>query len=87
MEYFLTAVFDSMKRTGRKRPGFFYAAFLLTRYRSEMRMLEIPAVVQKVAFPVLLAVGTVLGIYDKFKDAPAPVQESHVGSIHSVGAC
>ena len=86
VEYFLTAVFDSMKRTGRKRPGFFDAAFLLTRYRSEMRMLEIPAVVQNVAFPVLLAVGKVLGKYDKFKDAPEPVQESQAGSRHSIGA-
>ena len=51
IEYFLTALFDSMKRSGRKRPGFFDAAFLLTRYRSEIRMLDIPAVVQKVAFP------------------------------------
>ena len=76
VEYFLTAIFDSMKRTGRKRPDFFDAAFLLTRYRSENGMLEIPAIVQKVAFPVLLAVGKVLRKYDKFKDAPEPVQQS-----------
>ena len=36
-------------------------------------MLDIPAVVQKVAFPVFLAAGTLLGKYDKFKDAPEPV--------------
>jgi hypothetical protein len=53
LEYFLTALFDSMKRSGRKRPDFFDAAFLLTRYRLEIRMLDILAVVQKVAFPVL----------------------------------
>jgi len=29
--------------------------------------------VQKVVFPVLLAAGTLLGKYDKFKDAPEPV--------------
>jgi quercetin dioxygenase-like cupin family protein len=75
VEYFLTAIFDSMKRSGRKRPGVFDAAFLLTRYQSEMGMLEIPAVVQKVVFPVLLAVGKVLRKYDKFNDAPEPVQE------------
>ena len=50
LEYFLTALFDSMKRSGRKRPGFLDAALLLTRYGSEIRMLDIPAVVQKVAF-------------------------------------
>jgi hypothetical protein len=49
---------------------------LLTRYRSEIRMLDIPAVVQKVAFPVLLAAGTLLGKCNKFKDAPEPVLET-----------
>jgi quercetin dioxygenase-like cupin family protein len=76
VEYFLTALFESMKRSGAKRPGLFDAAFLLTRYRSEMGMLEIPAVVQRVAFPILLAIGRMLGKYDRFKDAPEPVKES-----------
>jgi hypothetical protein len=49
-------------------------------------MLDIPAVVQKVAFPVLLAAGTLLGKYDKFKDAPEPVLETQAGSPHSTGA-
>jgi quercetin dioxygenase-like cupin family protein len=86
VEYVLAAIFDSMKRSGRKRPDFFDAAFLLTRYRSEMSMLEIPAVVQKVAFPVLLAVGKFLGKYDKFKDAPEAIRESQAGSSHSAHA-
>ena len=75
-----------MKRSGQKRPGFFDAAFLLTRYRSEIRMLDIPAVVQKVAFPVLLAAGTLLGKYDRFKDAPEPVLETEVVSPHATRA-
>jgi len=36
--------------------------------------------VQKVAFPVLLAVGKILGKYDRFRDAPEPIAESRVGS-------
>jgi hypothetical protein len=63
-----------VKRSGRKRPDLFDAAFLLTRYRTELRILEIPAVVQKVGFPILLAVGKILGKYAKFKDAPEPVR-------------
>ncbi len=86
VEYFLSALFASMKRSGRKRPDFFDAAFLLTRYRTEMGMLEIPAVVQKLAFPVLLAVGTILGKYAKFKDAPEPVQASRAGSCQATSA-
>ena len=76
VEYFLSALFDSMKRSGRNRPDFFDAAFLLTRYRSEMGMLEIPAVVQAVAFPLLLAIGRMLGKYDRFTDAPEQVLET-----------
>ena len=86
IEYFLSAIFDSMKRSGRQRPGLFDAAFLLTRYRSEMYMLAIPAAVQRVAFPVLLAIGTLLGKYDKFEDAPEAVLESQAGSRHSTRA-
>lgn len=73
VEYFLTALFDSMKRAGRQRPDFFDAAFLLTRYRTEVRMLEIPAVVQALAFPVLLAVGRMLGRFARYTDAPEPI--------------
>ena len=47
-----------------------------SRRRSEIRMLDIPAVVETVAFPVLFALGTILGKYDKFKDAPEPVMEA-----------
>ena len=85
LEYFLTALFDSVKRSGRKRPGFFDAAFLLTRYRSEIRMLDIPAVVQKVA-------SSSSGRWDssrevrQFKDAPEPILETQAGSSHATRA-
>jgi quercetin dioxygenase-like cupin family protein len=75
IEYFLTSIFDSSKQAGGVRPGIFDAAFLTTRYRSEIQMLDIPAVVQKVVFPVVLALGNMLGKYDKFKDAPEPFTE------------
>jgi hypothetical protein len=52
-----SALFDSMKRSGRQRPGVFAAAFLLTRYRSEIRILNIPALVQKVAFQFFWPLG------------------------------
>jgi hypothetical protein len=72
--YFLTALFDSMKRSGGKRPGLFDVAFLLTRYRSEFAMLEIPAAVQRLLFPVLLVVGRLLGQYRRYADAPPAVR-------------
>jgi quercetin dioxygenase-like cupin family protein len=73
-EYFLTAIYESMKRNGGGRPDLFDVAFLLTRYRSEFGMIEIPMFVQRAFFPVLVAVGTALGKYRKFKDAPQPAK-------------
>ena len=73
VEYLLTHLFESAKRTGRGRPDLFDAAFLMTRYRSEYAMLEIPAVIQRMAFPALVALGTLLGRYRKYADAPEPV--------------
>jgi quercetin dioxygenase-like cupin family protein len=72
-EYILSAIFDSMKANKRERPGLFDTAFLLTRYRSELGMLDIPWAVQKFVFPVLIAIGSVFGFFAKFKDAPTPV--------------
>ena len=54
-------------------PDPFDAAFLATRYRDEFTMVEIPAPVRRFVFPLLVAVGTALGKYRKYADAPAPV--------------
>jgi hypothetical protein len=37
-------------------------------------MVEIPALVQRFVFPVLVAVGTLLGRYTRYADAPEPVR-------------
>jgi hypothetical protein len=72
VEYFLSQMFDAQKRGKNGRPDMFDAAWLARRYRTEYRMLEIPAWVQAVVFPVIVFVGTVLGKFRKFADAPAP---------------
>jgi quercetin dioxygenase-like cupin family protein len=74
VEYFLTQIYDSMRRTGKDRPDPFDAAFLTRRYRSEFAMTEIPAPVQKLVFPVLVLVGRALGKYKRYADAPEPVR-------------
>jgi quercetin dioxygenase-like cupin family protein len=74
VEYFLTQLYDSSKRHGGGRPDAFDAAFLITRYRSEFSMVEIPAFVQRLLFPLQVAVGRLLGRYRKYDDAPAPVR-------------
>jgi quercetin dioxygenase-like cupin family protein len=70
--YFLSQLFRSSNKNG-GRPGLYDAAFLLDRYKSEFGMLEIPAFVQKILFPIILLFGNILGKNKKFKDAPPPV--------------
>jgi quercetin dioxygenase-like cupin family protein len=74
LEYFLTEIYASQRRSGGKRPDPFEAAFLTRRYRSEFAMPEIPAPVQRFVFPVQVAIGRLLGKYRKYADAPEPVQ-------------
>jgi len=71
IEFYLSAMFKSMKEN-RGRPGLFDSAFLLTRYRSEYGMLELPAFVRVVIMPIVYVLGHALGKYKKFKDAPEP---------------
>jgi len=74
VEFFLGAIFESTRRTGGQRPDPFDAAFLITRYRTEFAMLEIPPIVQRLVFPALVAVGRLLGKYEKYRDAPEPIR-------------
>jgi uncharacterized cupin superfamily protein len=73
VEYYLTEMFASMRRHGGGRPGLFDVAFLATRFRSEYAVLEIPLAVQRVAFPVLVVLGRLLGRYGRYADAPPPL--------------
>jgi quercetin dioxygenase-like cupin family protein len=74
IEFFLGTLFASTKENGGQRPGLFDAAFLLTRYRTEFAMIEIPVFVRTVVMPLVYLAGTVLGKYRKFENAPAPIR-------------
>jgi hypothetical protein len=76
VEYFLTQVFASTKANGGGRPRLFDAAYLLTRYRSEFGMAVPPPPVQRVLFPVVVAIGRLLGLHRRFAGAPEPVRRS-----------
>jgi len=73
VEYLLTELFDSMRRTG-GRPGLFDVAYLSQRYGREYSVLEIPRVVQRLAFPFLVFLGVALGLFDKYANSPAPIE-------------
>jgi quercetin dioxygenase-like cupin family protein len=74
VEYFLGEIFASMKRHGGKRPGIFDAAYLSHRYRNEFELLEAPAPVRRFVFPLIAAIGTLLGRHRRFAGAPEPVR-------------
>jgi mannose-6-phosphate isomerase-like protein (cupin superfamily) len=73
MEYFLTEIYKSTKENG-GRPGNFDSAYLLTRYKSEFDMYEIPGFVKKVIFPLVLFFGKMTGKHKKFANAPEPIK-------------
>jgi quercetin dioxygenase-like cupin family protein len=73
VEYFLAAMYESLRENGGRRPDPFEAAFLVRRFRGEFGMAEIPTAVQRFVFPVLVAVGRLLGKYRRYADAPEPV--------------
>ena len=73
VEYFLTAIFESQRESGGSRPAPFDAAFQARQFASEFGMTEIPAPVQRLAFPLVVLVGRLLGRYRKYAGAPEPV--------------
>jgi quercetin dioxygenase-like cupin family protein len=76
LEFFLTQIFASTRANGGKRPRLFDAAYLLSRYRSEFGMADIPAPVQRFVFPVVVAIGQLLGRGLRFAGAPEPVSRT-----------
>ena len=69
IEFFLSTLFASTKENGGKRPGLFDAAFLVTRYRTEFALLELPFVTG-VVMPMVYRLGVVLRKCEKFKTLP-----------------
>jgi quercetin dioxygenase-like cupin family protein len=74
-EFFLTNMFDAQKRGSNGRPDVFDAAWLARRYRNEYAMTTIPRIVQRTIFPLIVMVGTLLGKYRKFANAPLPLKD------------
>lgn len=74
IEYFLTELYASTKRGGGHRPDPFDAAFLVHYFRSEFALLAVPALVQRIIFPIQVLIGRLLGRYARYADAPMPVR-------------
>ena len=74
IEYFLTELYASTKRNGGKRPDPFDAAYPVKHFSSEFSLQEISAAVQRIVFPLQVALGRLLGRYSRYADAPEPVR-------------
>jgi quercetin dioxygenase-like cupin family protein len=74
IEYFLGEIYASTKRRGGHGPDMFDAAYLTWRYRSEFTLLAMPAAVRRFVVPLQVGVGTLLGRFRKYADAPEPVR-------------
>lgn len=72
--FFLTALYAAQKKSGTGRPEAFDAAFLMTRYKNEYDLPELPSFVKNVIMPVTYFIGQMLGKYKKFDNAPEPLK-------------
>ena len=72
--FFLSALFAAQNKSGKAQPEQFDAAYLIKRYSGEYDIPEIPTLVKKTIIPLIYYTGKLLGKYDHFKDAPAPIK-------------
>jgi quercetin dioxygenase-like cupin family protein len=73
-DYFITGIYNSMNKAGKAEGDPFDSAFLMTRYKTEYDLKDIPTFVKKVVFPVTVVIGRFLGKYKDFRDAPKAIK-------------
>jgi mannose-6-phosphate isomerase-like protein (cupin superfamily) len=65
LDRFLQAIFAIVNAGPRNRPSLFHLAHLLHRSRHAYQMTMMPRWVQRLAFPIVIAIGHVAGAYPK----------------------
>jgi hypothetical protein len=63
LDRYLQAVFEVMNAGAPGRPPLFYLAHAALRHRRTQAVLVMPPAVQAILFPIVVALGTVLGRY------------------------
>lgn len=63
--FFLTALYAAQKKSGSGRPEIFDATYLMTRYKHEYDLPELPSFVKKVMMPATYLIGQMLRMYKK----------------------
>jgi hypothetical protein len=63
LDRYLQAMFEVLNAGAPNRPPVFYMAHLAFRHRKTQSALVVPRVVQRILFPIVVLLGTVLGKY------------------------
>ena len=71
--FYISALYASMKENQTTQPNPFDGAYLMTRYKNEYDFIGLPWFVKKAIIPITYFIGRVLGKYQKYQNAPAPV--------------
>ncbi|MFN8302095.1 MAG: cupin domain-containing protein [Saprospiraceae bacterium] len=71
--FFLSALYDAFNAGENQRPELFAGAYLIRRYRGEYDLPEMPGFVKNVLMRVVYGIGSLLGKYRKFDNAPQPL--------------
>ncbi len=67
--FFLSTLYDAQKKSGSLVPEAFDGAYLVTKFKDEYDVLNIPPFVKKVIMPVTVFFGKILGKYRHFRNA------------------
>ena len=63
LDRYLQALFEVLNAGPERRPPMFYMAHVLHRHRKTQRVMIPPPVIQRILFPVIIFLGTLLGKY------------------------
>ena len=72
--FFLSSLYDAQNRSGKAQPEQFVAAYLVKHYSEEYDIPAIPRFARKTIMPVTYFVGKLLGMYERFKNAPEAIK-------------
>ena len=72
--FFLSAIYAAQNKSGKAKPEAFDGAYLMSHYKSEYDLPEIPKLVKRTLILLTYYLGKLLGKYTHFQDAPPAVK-------------
>lgn len=71
--FYLSSIFAAQEKSGKLQPELFDGAYLITKYKSEYDLPEMPFFVKRILLPAICVTGKLLGKYKHFEDAPKAI--------------